>query len=141
MAESADERAAQREMLTSRERERLQERASDRERLERQAGIASINTVAGQTRQELQNIDAAERDMEALRQRYSKDPMLSPEEKKSELDRIDQRRQALEDRRREAIQRHDEVLGRQKMPVPERGPLSISLPNGGTGRYIGYTPK
>jgi hypothetical protein len=141
MAESADERAAQREMLAARDRERLHERASDRERLERQAGITSINTVAGQTRQELQNIDSAERDMEALRQKYLKDPMLSPDEKKSELDRIDQRKQALDDRRREAIQRHDEVLGRQKMPVPERGPPSLSLPNGGTIRYSGYTPK
>lgn len=155
LAESADERAAQREMLTSRERERLQERVSDREarindralereRAERATGIASINAIASQTRQELRDISIAneniERDIIKYRAEAGKG-MMDPNEAKSEIEKLERRRQDLNDRYREVIERQDSVLGRQGQKVPDRGPPSISLSDGKTGRYAGYSPK
>jgi hypothetical protein len=122
MAESADERAAQREMLTSRERERLQERASDRERAERATGIAQITAISGQTRQELRDISTATENIERdiVKYRGEKNRGMDPKEADIEIEKLERRRQDLNDRYREVIERQDAVLGRQGQRVPER---------------------
>lgn len=141
LAESADERAAQREMLTAKEKERLHERMLDREGRASDRGIAAINAIASQTRQELRDIATAAENVERDIIKYKTTMGIDPNEAKSEIEKLERRRQDLNDRYREVIERQDSVLGRQGQKVPDRGPPSLSLPNGGTIRYSGYTAK
>jgi hypothetical protein len=141
LAESADERAAQREMLTSKERERLQERVLEREGRASDRGIAAINAIASQTRQELRDITTAAENIERDIIKYKTTMGIDPNEAKTEIEKLERRRQDLNDRYREVIERQDSILGRQGQKAPDRGPPSLSLPNGGTIRYSGYTAK
>lgn len=120
LAESADERAAQREMLTAKEKERLQERVLDREGRASDRGIAAINAIASQTRQELRDIATAAENVERDIIKYKTTMGIDPNEAKSEIEKLERRRQDLNDRYREVIERQDSVLGRQGQRVPER---------------------
>jgi hypothetical protein len=143
LAESADERAAQREMLTAKEKERLHERILDREARVSAQGIAQLTAISGQTRQELRDIATANENIERDIAKYKIEmgKGMDPTEAKSEIEKLERRRQDLNDRYREVIERQDSVLGRQGQKAPDRGPPSLSLPNGGTIRYSGYTAK
>lgn len=141
MAESADERAAQREMLTAKERERLHERGLTREQQAHDRGIAQLTAITGQARQELRDIatssESIDRDIIKIKTTMG----IDPAEAKATIEQLERRKQDLNDRYREVIERQDALLGRQGQKVPDRGPPSLSLPNGGTIRYSGYTPK
>jgi hypothetical protein len=141
MAETADERAAQRELLTSKEKERLHERALLREQQAHDRGIAALNTAAGQTRQELNDISNQMSRIDGEIRRYELTMATDPEVSKSAIARLNQEKQQYADRAAEVRSRQDELLGLQGRKVPDRGPPSLSLPNGDTIRYSGYTPK
>jgi len=120
MAESADERAAQRELLTSRERERLHERALTRESQAHDRGIAALNTAAGQTRQELNDISNQMSRLDGEIRRYELTLGSDPEVSKVAIARLNQEKQAYADRAAEVRSRQDELLGLQGRKVPER---------------------
>jgi len=120
MAETADERAAQRELLTSRERERLHERALTREQQAHDRGIAALNTAAGQTRQELNDISNQLSRLDGEIRRYELTMATDPEVSKAAIARLNQEKQAYADRAAEVRSRQDELLGLQGRKVPER---------------------
>ena len=141
MAESADERAAQREMLASRDRERLHERGLTREQQAHDRGIAALNTAAGQTRQELNDISNQLSRLDGEIRRYELTMATDPEVSKAAIARLNQEKQAYADRAAEVRSRQDELLGLQGRKVPDRGPPSLSLPNGEKIVYRNYTAK
>ena len=120
MAESADERAAQREVLTAKEKERLHERALTRESQAHDRGIAALNTAAGQTRQELNDISNQLSRLDGEIRRYELTVATDPEVSKAAIARLNQEKQAYADRAAEVRSRQDELLGLQGRKVPER---------------------
>jgi hypothetical protein len=135
MAETADERAAQRELLASRERERLHERALTREQQAHDRGITALNTSAGQTRQELNDISNQMSRIDGEIRRYELTMATDPEVSKSAIERLNQEKRQYADRAAEVRSRQDELLGLQGRKVPERNAEVSGF------KFLGGAPK